>query len=152
MFLEKRLERSAGLAIRRQELSPECRKRQYWMTQVRLDLPRQPAVKHWHEALSNPALAGATFDRLLHRAYIIELEGPSLREACAKAQQSSEPAALPHIGKHPLGFVDSVHQFIKLPRQGLEQRIAFILEALCFPDLRIARLGQSNIQREDALE
>lgn len=53
-------------------------------------------VKAWHELIGEPTVADSICDRLIHTAYIIELQGPSLRETRAKAQQASggetEPA------------------------------------------------------------
>jgi DNA replication protein DnaC len=37
-------------------------------------------VAHWHEALGDPTLADAILDRLVHRAYKLELRGESLRK------------------------------------------------------------------------
>src|SRR5439155_8050221 len=40
----------------------------------------QVPVKAWHELIGEPTLADAICDRLVHTAYIIEMQGPSLRE------------------------------------------------------------------------
>jgi len=40
----------------------------------------QLPVAHWHEALGDPTLADAILDRLVHRAYKLELRGESLRK------------------------------------------------------------------------
>ena len=55
----------------------------------------QVPVTAWHALIGEPTLADAICDRLIHTAYIIELQGPSLREARAKAQRASpnEPEA-----------------------------------------------------------
>ena len=45
--------------------------------------------KAWHELIGEPTLADAICDRLIHTAYTIELQGPSLRETRAKAQRGS---------------------------------------------------------------
>jgi DNA replication protein DnaC len=37
-------------------------------------------VEHWHEALGNPPLADAILDRLVHHAYMITLQGESMRQ------------------------------------------------------------------------
>jgi DNA replication protein DnaC len=38
----------------------------------------QLPLAHWHEALGDPTLADAILDRLVHRAYKLELQGESL--------------------------------------------------------------------------
>jgi DNA replication protein DnaC len=48
----------------------------------------QVPVKAWHELIGEPTLADAICDRLIHTAYIIELQGPSLRETRANAVRS----------------------------------------------------------------
>ena len=55
----------------------------------------QVPVKAWHELIGEATLADAICDRLIHTAYIIELQGPSLRETRAKAQRANpaEPDA-----------------------------------------------------------
>lgn len=62
----------------------------------------QVPVKAWHDLIGEPTLADAICDRLIHTAYVIELSGPSLREARPKAQRASPgeadaepPAATP---------------------------------------------------------
>lgn len=52
-------------------------------------LTSQLPVKAWHETIGEPTLADAICDRLLHRAHILELSGPSLRETQAKAPRGS---------------------------------------------------------------
>jgi hypothetical protein len=46
-------------------------------------------VKGWHDLIGEPTHADAICDRLIHTAYVIELQGPSLRETRARAQQGS---------------------------------------------------------------
>jgi DNA replication protein DnaC len=41
----------------------------------------QLSVEHWHEAIGDPTMADAILDRLVHNAYRLNLEGPSLRKA-----------------------------------------------------------------------
>lgn len=41
----------------------------------------QLAVKHWHEHIGEPTIADAILDRLMNRAYKIELKGESMRKA-----------------------------------------------------------------------
>jgi DNA replication protein DnaC len=40
----------------------------------------QLPVKHWHETIGNATLADAILDRLIHKAYTIELKGESMRK------------------------------------------------------------------------
>ena len=46
-------------------------------------------MKAWHELIGEPTIADSICDRLVHTAYIIELQGPSLREMRAKAPPTS---------------------------------------------------------------
>jgi len=48
----------------------------------------QVPVKGWHDLIGEPTHADAICDRLIHTAYVIELQGPSLRETRARAQPS----------------------------------------------------------------
>lgn len=41
-------------------------------------------VKHWHETIGNATLADAILDRLVHNAYTIDLDGPSMRKITAR--------------------------------------------------------------------
>jgi hypothetical protein len=52
-------------------------------------------VTAWHELIGEPTVADSIGDRLVHTAYIIELQGPSLRETRAKAQQASASGGEP---------------------------------------------------------
>lgn len=45
----------------------------------------QLPVEQWHAALGDPTLADAILDRLVHNAYRIKLQGPSLRKQNAPA-------------------------------------------------------------------
>jgi hypothetical protein len=45
----------------------------------------QVPVKGSHDLIGEPTHADATCDRLIHTAYVIELQGPSLRETRARA-------------------------------------------------------------------
>jgi IstB-like ATP binding protein len=40
----------------------------------------QLPTKKWHEALSDPTLADAICDRVVHNAHVLALRGPSIRE------------------------------------------------------------------------
>ena len=61
----------------------------------------QVPVTGWHDLIGEPTIADSICDRLVHTAYILELQGPSLRETRAKAQhgdangQDGEPPAPP---------------------------------------------------------
>ena len=48
----------------------------------------QVPVTGWHDLIGEPTIADSICDRLVHTAYIIELQGPSLRETRAKAQHA----------------------------------------------------------------
>ena len=60
----------------------------------------QVPVTAWQELIRKATLADAICGRLIHTAYVIEVQGPSPRETRAKAQQASpgtgdaEPPAL----------------------------------------------------------
>jgi len=47
----------------------------------------QVPVTGWHALIGEPTHADAICDRLIHTAYVIELQGPSLRGTRARAQQ-----------------------------------------------------------------
>jgi DNA replication protein DnaC len=49
----------------------------------------QLPTKHWHEVISDPTLADAILDRLVHNAYTLNLKGESMRK-------TKRPAALTH--------------------------------------------------------
>ncbi len=49
----------------------------------------QVPVKGWHDLIGEPTHADAICNRLIHTAYVIELQSPSLREMRARAQQGS---------------------------------------------------------------
>ncbi len=40
----------------------------------------QLPLKHWHEVISDPTLADAILDRLVHNAYKLNLKGESMRK------------------------------------------------------------------------
>ena len=40
----------------------------------------QVPTRTWHEALSDPTIADAICDRLVHNAHVITLRGPSMRK------------------------------------------------------------------------
>jgi DNA replication protein DnaC len=49
----------------------------------------QLPTKHWHEVISDPTLADAILDRLVHNAYTLNLKGESMRK-------TKRPASLTH--------------------------------------------------------
>lgn len=48
----------------------------------------QVPVKAWHEVIGEPTLADAICDRLVHSAYVINLDGPSLRDPHVRARRA----------------------------------------------------------------
>ena len=52
----------------------------------------QMPVDHWHAAMADPTLAEATLDRLLNRAYRIQLTGPSMRRRDPEDDQPPQEA------------------------------------------------------------
>jgi DNA replication protein DnaC len=53
----------------------------------------QLPVEAWHEAIGEPAFAGAILDRIVHNAYRLALEGPSMRKDGEAAVTTDETAA-----------------------------------------------------------
>jgi DNA replication protein DnaC len=51
----------------------------------------QLPVTTWHEVIGEPTLGDAILDRIVHSAYRLELDGPSMRKI--KASETTEPAA-----------------------------------------------------------
>jgi DNA replication protein DnaC len=51
----------------------------------------QVPVKSWHEVIGEPTLADAIGDRLVHNAYVITLDGPSLRAPASGARGATAP-------------------------------------------------------------
>jgi hypothetical protein len=49
----------------------------------------QLPVASWHEVIGEPTLADAILDRIVHNAYRLELDGPSMRKL--KAGEATEP-------------------------------------------------------------
>lgn len=65
-------------------------------------LTSQLPVKAWHEAIGEPTLADAICDRLLHKAHILELSGPSLRETQGKGQRVNPRSPPVHRAAHSI--------------------------------------------------
>jgi len=67
----------------------------------------QVPVKGWHDLIGEPTHADAICDRLIHTAYVIELQGPSLRETRARALQGrpsgGDTNPPPETGPKPVG-------------------------------------------------
>ena len=51
----------------------------------------QLPVPTWHDVIGEPTLGDAILDRIVHNAYRLELDGPSMRKI--KAAETSEPEA-----------------------------------------------------------
>ena len=61
----------------------------------------QLPVATWHEVIGEPTLGDAILDRIVHTAYRIDLDGPSLRKL--KAQEATETTTPTANGKPPKG-------------------------------------------------
>jgi len=55
----------------------------------------QLPVATWHEVIGEPTLGDAILDRIVHNAYRLELDGPSMRKI--KANQPTEPSPVPAV-------------------------------------------------------
>ncbi|MFM8535981.1 MAG: IS21-like element helper ATPase IstB [Acidimicrobiia bacterium] len=53
----------------------------------------QLPLDKWHDVVGDPTFADAILDRIVHNAYRLELDGPSMRKL--KANQQAEPTARP---------------------------------------------------------
>ena len=51
----------------------------------------QIPTKLWHERLSEPTMADAICDRLLHNAHILAIKGPSIREKKGMSPTQQSP-------------------------------------------------------------
>jgi hypothetical protein len=63
-------------------------------------------VASWHEVIGEPTLGDAILDRIVHNAYRLALDGPSMRKI--KASEATDPALPPAAatasdGKPPKG-------------------------------------------------
>jgi DNA replication protein DnaC len=63
----------------------------------------QMPVKGWHEVIGEPTLADAICDRLVHSAYVITLDGPSMRDPANRGLAATAPGnqAGPTEGPEP---------------------------------------------------
>ena len=56
-------------------------------TLITSQLPRDK----WHDVIGEPTFADAILDRIVHNAYRLELDGPSMRKLQANAHAEPEP-------------------------------------------------------------
>ena len=49
----------------------------------------QLPIDTWHEVIDEPTFADAILDRLVHNAYRLELDGPSMRKLQAKNEEQA---------------------------------------------------------------
>jgi DNA replication protein DnaC len=61
----------------------------------------QLPVPTWHDVIGEPTLGDAILDRIVHNAYRLELDGPSMRKI--KAAETTEPAATTATNDKPKG-------------------------------------------------
>ncbi|MGA8991280.1 MAG: IS21-like element helper ATPase IstB [Rhodoplanes sp.] len=61
----------------------------------------QLPVPTWHDVIGEPTLGDAILDRIVHNAYRLELDGPSMRKI--KAAEPTEPAAKTATDDTPKG-------------------------------------------------
>lgn len=57
-------------------------------TRIELITSQLPVDK-WHDVIGEPTFADAILDRLVHNAYRLELDGPSMRKTRAKKQDNA---------------------------------------------------------------
>ena len=60
----------------------------------------QLPVTTWHEVIGEPTLGDAILDRIVHNAYRLELDGPSMRKI--KASEATEPERRPWRRPQPM--------------------------------------------------
>jgi len=61
----------------------------------------QVPVKGWHEVIGEPTLADAICDRLVHTAYVIKLDGPSMRDPSIRERGAKTPGSEAEPPKGP---------------------------------------------------
>lgn len=54
-------------------------------------LASQLPIQSWHDTISNPTLADAILDRIVHNSYKLVLKGDSMRKKDDDQEQSVEP-------------------------------------------------------------
>ena len=52
----------------------------------------QLPVKKWHDVIGEPTFADAILDRIVHNAYRLELDGPSMRKSVEKQSKKEQEA------------------------------------------------------------
>ena len=60
----------------------------------------QLPVAAWHEVIGEPTLGDAILDRIVHNAYRLELDGPSMRKL--RASRGNRPAGAPRRRPQPI--------------------------------------------------
>jgi hypothetical protein len=62
-------------------------------------------VTTWHEVIGEPTVGDAILDRIVHNAYRLELDGPSMRKIKAAEGTEPTPTAAPTAadGKPSMG-------------------------------------------------
>ena len=53
----------------------------------------QLPIETWHEVIGEPTFADAILDRLVHNAYRLALDGPSMRKIKAGEAETTDPTA-----------------------------------------------------------
>jgi DNA replication protein DnaC len=51
----------------------------------------QLPIDKWHEVIGEPTFADAILDRIVHNAYRLELDGPSMRKVKAAEAEAARP-------------------------------------------------------------
>jgi len=51
----------------------------------------QLPVNTWHETIGEPTIADAIMDRLIHAAYLLDLQGESMRKKTAPPNETGPP-------------------------------------------------------------
>ena len=65
-------------------------------TLITSQLPRDK----WHDVIGEPTFADAILDRIVHNAYRLDLDGPSMRKL--QANEATDPAAPPWRRSQPM--------------------------------------------------
>src|SRR5271157_3543619 len=69
--------------------------------QLAIEFIEHDVAQQWHDVIGEPTLGDAILDRIVHNAYRLELDGPSMRKI--KAAETSEPAATTATDDKPKG-------------------------------------------------
>jgi DNA replication protein DnaC len=83
-------------------------------------LSSQLPIKAWHEAIGDPTLADSIYDRLVHTAHVLDLEGPSLRDPKVRTPRSYPDPGPAEPERAPIHSVGSARKEAKqpAPKQG----------------------------------